>query len=157
MRAIYAAIGGAALGVWLASCVAQAPQMVKRDGDDLKQEVTALWTQIRDWRFEAGMNVEPANATKMSMRGQTVAIAKRVCPTDPEPASDHCADVCDLASAICENAGRICEIADELQRDPWAVDKCTSATASCREAKQRCCDCDDDPDGQAALFHAPGM
>jgi hypothetical protein len=156
MRPALVALGAVAFGMWLAACAAKSPQPEKALGTDLKQEVTALWTQIRDWRFEAGMNVEPANATKLSMRGQTIATAKRVCPTDPEPTSDRCADVCDLASAICENAGRICEIADELQRDPWAVDKCTSATASCREAKQRCCDCDDDPDGQAA-FHAPGM
>jgi hypothetical protein len=157
VRPALAAISGVAIGMWLAACAMRGPQTMPNTDNDLKQEVTALWTQIRDWRYEAGMHVEPENATKLAMRGQSVATAKRVCPTDPpEPASERCADVCDLAAAICENAERICDIADELGRDPWAVDKCTSATASCREAKQRCCDCDDDPDGQAA-FNAPGM
>ena len=62
-------------------------------------------------------------------------------------ADDHkvpttCDDVCSLADAICDNAEAICTIADELGKDDdFAQDKCTSAKASCREAKQKCCGC----------------
>ena len=56
----------------------------------------------------------------------------------------RCADVCELGSAICENAEDICAIAAELGDDAWAKDKCDSAKASCREAQERCCQCNKD-------------
>ena len=67
---------GAGLGMWLTACAMRSPPAAPATGD-LKQEVTALWTQIRDWRFEAGMNVEPENATKLAIRGESVATAPK--------------------------------------------------------------------------------
>lgn len=110
--------------------------------EDAKREITALWTQIRQWRKEGRMSrLEPTSAQKISMRYKTSRQAAGVCPDDPRPKTPKCQDVCSLGNAICENAGRICRIADELKGDPWAREKCNSAKASCREAKQRCCKC----------------
>lgn len=107
-----------------------------------ENQVTALWTQIRDWRREAGMDVDPS-PTLISAPPKTVSDAKRVCP-DSHKVPATCSDICSLADAICDNAEAICGIADELgKQDDFAQGKCTSAKASCREAKQRCCGCSD--------------
>lgn len=103
--------------------------------------VTNLWTQIRGWRHEAGMPVEPPPSTFISIEGKTVKEIEKICPEGhQEPKA--CEDVCSLADAICDNADAICEIAEELG-DSWAREKCTSAKASCKEAKQRCCSCEE--------------
>ncbi len=96
-------------------------------------EIIALWSQIREWRREAGMSLDPSCATLVSFA-----------PTD-----DHvpggCAstkqasvDACSLGDAICDNAEQICILSGELGDNLWAHDKCTSATASCREVQQLC-------------------
>jgi len=111
-----------------------------------KNEITALWTQIRDWRREAGMDVEPAAQLVLESRGMTASsVHRKACPGARPPAA--CDDVCGLADAICDNAESICALADELQPDDWSKDKCNSAKASCREAKERCCACDDRAEG----------
>jgi hypothetical protein len=106
-------------------------------------EITTLWAQIRDWRRAAHMVLDPTPADMFQWRGRPVSEAARVCPDGRTvPANATCGDVCSLADAICDNAEAICGIADELGKsDHDAQDKCTSAKASCREAKQRCCDC----------------
>ncbi|MEZ4368524.1 MAG: hypothetical protein R2939_19930 [Kofleriaceae bacterium] len=111
-----------------------------------RDEITALWTQIRDWRREASMQVEPDAGAVLAARRQSVRAAATVCPDDHRPAP-ACEDVCGLADAICENAEAICAIARELGDDPWAEEKCGSAKASCREAQERCCGCE--PDAEA--------
>jgi hypothetical protein len=93
-------------------------------------EITTLWAQIRNWRREA----------MSQWRGRTVPEAARVC-SEPIRVPPRCDDVCSLGDAICDNAERICTLADELGNDHLAQEKCTSAKASCREAKQRCCSC----------------
>lgn len=103
-----------------------------------KNEITALWTQIRDWRREAGMGVDPSPNTVFAMSRQSASAADQTCP---HRVPDACGDVCNLAEAICDNAESICAIAAELGDDPWARGKCTSAKASCREARQQCCNC----------------
>jgi hypothetical protein len=105
-----------------------------------RNEITVLWAQIRDWRREAGMEVEPEEKAILAMSRMTVSSAAKACVLQraPRPA---CSDVCDLGDAICDNAESICGIADELD-DAWAREKCDSAKASCREAQQRCCRCD---------------
>jgi hypothetical protein len=107
-----------------------------------QNQITALWTQIRDWRREAGMDVDPSPIL-ISQPPKTVSDAKRVCPESHKvPAT--CNDICSLADAICDNAEAICGLADDLgKQDDFAQGKCTSAKASCREAKQRCCGCSD--------------
>ena len=87
------------------------------------------------------MNLDPAPQTVFEMRRQTVQGAQRVCQAQ---VPSTCNDVCNLADAICDNAERICEIAAELgSDDKLGQEKCASAKASCREAKQRCCSCAD--------------
>lgn len=103
-------------------------------------EITALWAQIRGWRREAHMDLDPAPLTMHQWRGRTVPEAARVCP-EAHRVPPRCDDVCSIGDAICDNAERICTLADELGNDHLAQEKCTSAKASCREAKQRCCSC----------------
>ena len=115
----------------------QQPRHAKRY--DAMTEITQLWTQIRDWRREAGLRVEPTPEAIVQMRKRDVQDAMKACPEN-HPVTKACEDVCSLANAICDNAEAICEIADQLGKDDdQAQEKCASAKASCREAKQRCC------------------
>jgi hypothetical protein len=110
------------------------PNTIKQD------EITALWTQIRDWRREAGLPVDPRREDVIASP-KTVDQAKHVCP-DAHAVPAKCEDVCSLAEAICDNAESICLLAEELgKEDTWAQDKCSSAKASCRDAKKLCCKC----------------
>jgi hypothetical protein len=107
-----------------------------------QNEITALWTQIRGWRREAKMEVDPSPIL-IGAPPKSVSDAKRVCP-EAHPVPTECTDVCSIAENICDNAERICQLADELgKQDDFAQGKCTSSKASCREAKQRCCGCSD--------------
>lgn len=112
---------------------------------DKRNEITALWTQIRDWRRAAHMDLDPAPATLNQIRFKNVKDAERVC-VDNHKVTKTCEDVCGLSDAICDNAEAICSIADELGKDDdFAQGKCTDAKASCREAKQKCCGCSSEP------------
>lgn len=135
-----AALAGLLAGLVIAACATTGPLTPPRG--DKKNEITALWTQIRDWRVEAHMGVNPSDKTLIEMTNKPVKTAANVCP-DSHVAPPACTDICDLAEAICENATNICAIAAELAPDAWAEEKCTSAKASCKEAKQQCCGCDD--------------
>ena len=107
--------------------------------DPRKNEITALWTQIRDWRREADLPVDPRVEDVIAVVGTPVRDVQRVCPVN-HPVSQACGDVCSLAEAICDNAEQICILAGQLGRqDSWARDKCSSAKASCRDAKKKCC------------------
>jgi hypothetical protein len=138
--ALCAALAGAALG---GACSQTHTVPAWQRDQPRKNEITALWTQIREWRREAGMDVEPTKQLVLEARRMSASSVHhaKLCPNRPPPAA--CDDVCGLADAICENAESICALADELQPDDWSKDKCDSAKASCREAKQRCCACDD--------------
>ncbi|MDB4961720.1 MAG: hypothetical protein JWP01_1719 [Myxococcales bacterium] len=106
-------------------------------------QISNLWTQIRGWRHEAKMDLDPPAQLVQYLRGKTVRDAAKVCKGDKKE-SATCSDICSLADAICDNAESICAIADKLGAgDAFAQEKCTSAKASCREAKQRCCGCSD--------------
>ncbi len=108
-------------------------------------EITALWTQIRDWEREAGIRLEQPPRLLIEMRKQTVADERRVCP-EHHDVPRACNDTCNLSDAICDNAEQICKIADELGKgDDYAQGKCDSAKASCRAGKQKCCQCSDAP------------
>jgi hypothetical protein len=133
-----------AIAIGLACGVKKPPSAPKQD------EITALWTQIRDWRRAAGLPVDPRAEDVISIVGKTVDQAKHVCP-EAHTVPPKCEDVCSLAEAICDNAEQICILADELgKEDKWAQDKCSSAKASCRDAKQRCCTKCSEPDPKAA-------
>lgn len=104
-----------------------------------RNEITALWTQIRDWRREAGMQVDPRREDVIAVAPMSVHDVQRVCTANHE-VPQSCGDVCSLADAICDNAEQICILAEELGKaDTWAQDKCSSAKASCRDAKKKCC------------------
>lgn len=104
-------------------------------------ELLTLWGQIRDWRHDAHMTLEPSASLQFQWKDKTFRDIKRVC-ADGHEVPKTCSDVCELSDDICENAELICRIADELGKgDVPAQEKCTSAKASCRESKQRCCDC----------------
>ncbi len=106
-----------------------------------ENQITSLWTQIREFRQRAGMRVEPSPADVLSFGGKTVNQVAQVCP-DGHDIPQTCSEICSLADAICDNAETICSIADELgKQDDYAQDKCKSAKASCREGKERCCGC----------------
>jgi hypothetical protein len=109
--------------------------------DPKRTQIAILWAQIRDWRREAHMPLDPPRAFELQLARTPVQDAKRVCPDNHE-VPKTCDDVCNLSDAICDNAETICKLADELGKDDtFAQEKCTSAKASCREAQQRCCDC----------------
>jgi hypothetical protein len=127
-------------GVAIAACAARPATPQWQAMQSRKNEITALWTQIRDWRREAKMGVDPSPTTVFAMSGQSVRAVDRSCP-DSHAVPAVCGDVCNLADAICDNAESICSIAAELGGDPWADGKCDNAKASCKEARKRCCDC----------------
>jgi hypothetical protein len=128
-----------ALALALAAC-AQAPLPPHPE----VQEITMLWGQIRQWRHEAKMEVEPARASIIAMAPKPVRYAEQSCP-DGHQVPAACTEICDPAEAICDNAERICELANQLADSDWASwakEKCDSAKASCNEAKKRCCACE---------------
>jgi len=138
-------VRGVALGLALGGVIAGAvvacgpPPQIK--GFDKRNEISNLWTQIRGWRHDAKMDLDPPGQLMQLLRTKTVGDAKKVCIADRKE-SATCSDVCSIADAICDNAEAICGLADELgKNDTFAQEKCTSAKASCREAKQRCCGC----------------
>ncbi len=139
---LVAALAG--VGAFALSCGHATPLPAWQAAQSKRNEITALWTQIRDWRREAGLQVEPEATSVVQMRRMSVSTAARAC-VRPKGQRETCADVCDLADAICDNAESICAIAVELGDDAWAQDKCDSAKASCREGQQRCCTCDRAP------------
>ncbi|HEX7701464.1 MAG TPA: hypothetical protein VF403_12095 [Kofleriaceae bacterium] len=112
---------------------------------DKHNNITVMWAQIRDWRREAKMELDPKPSTLVQMEYKSVKDAERVC-VDNHKVPTTCNDICGLADAICDNAEAICDIADELGKDDdYAQRKCTDAKASCREAKQKCCGCSAGP------------
>lgn len=143
MKVAFAVSLGLCAGIAIGACVKNKSGALDQQRIDRKNEITALWTQIRDWRREAGLEVEPTSRSLTEVRSLPFSRVRRerLCPEAPPPPA--CEDVCSLADAICDNAESICGIAAELAPDEWAAEKCTSAKASCREAKQRCCSCDD--------------
>jgi hypothetical protein len=118
-----------------------APQKVTTTTlDGRHQEIADLAEQIRQWRLDAHLDVEPAPERVSAMSDVAASAAAASCEL-PAPAAGSCRDVCELGGSICDNAIAICRIADELPGDGWARDKCDSAKGSCREAEERCCDC----------------
>lgn len=128
--------GGVLLAAVIVACAA--PQ---RPDDKRPAEILSYWMQIRQWRHDAHMDLDPAPTSLNAVLGKGVRDTARTCP-DNHAVPKSCEDVCGLADAICDNAEAICNLADQLGKaNAWAQDKCTSAKASCRESKQRCCDC----------------
>lgn len=120
--------------------------------DPRDNEITALWAQIRDWRREAHMQLDPAPPNVFLFGTKTVPEAEGVCPENHRVPST-CNDVCNLADDICDNAERICDLANQLGKaDDYAQQKCASAKASCHEAKEKCCHCSASPAGEGGTW-----
>jgi hypothetical protein len=117
--------------------------------------INDLWVQIRDFRKQAGMQLDPPDPLERQFRNVPFGIAKVACPEE-QATAPTCSDICVLANHICDNAETICKIADELGKDDPAQEKCTSAKASCREAKQKCCNCNADPPPAAEILPPAG-
>jgi hypothetical protein len=133
---------GLSLGLAITACVTPRPEPPAWQGaHERRGEIIALATQIRDWRREAGMGVEPPPTLVVQMRTTSARGARQPATCNGAAPPPPCHDVCSIADAICDNADRICRIAGELPGDAWAADKCDSAKASCREARERCCGC----------------
>ena len=131
----------ALLATLITACPSPHAQKPPSDEQQAKRnEITSLSTQIRAWRHEGGMEVEPDDDAVSAMQRMSVASAARTCvlPGKPHP---RCVDICEIGGAICDNAEDICDIAASLGDDAWAKEKCASAKASCREAQERCCEC----------------
>jgi hypothetical protein len=142
--AILGIVAGALASVLVVACMHSAGprEMETPDPRSAKMnEILTLWGQIRDWRHDAHMTLEPSASLQFAWKDKPFRDIKHVCP-DGHAVPKTCSDVCELSDDICENAELICRIADELGKgDVPAQEKCTSAKASCRESKQRCCDC----------------
>ena len=50
-----------------------------------RNEITVLWAQIRDWRRDAGMEVEPDESAVMAMSRMTVSTAAKACVLQQAP------------------------------------------------------------------------
>jgi hypothetical protein len=125
----------------VAACGGAAPHEAPGGRIELENRVTVLWSQIREFRREANMPLDPPRSSIFQFQNRTFQEAAHVC-ADGHDVPPRCNDVCSISDNICDNAEAICNIADELGKgDEYAQDKCASAKASCREAKQRCCSC----------------
>lgn len=144
-HAWWAAVLGLVAGVGLAACAARGAAPTNTAAMDVrKDDIRELWIQIRDWRVALGMTADPVPAGKIFMAKAVTQL--RACPVPEQEPSGTCGDTCNLKEAICDNAESICRIADELEGDAWAADKCKSAKSSCKEATDRCCACTGEAD-----------
>lgn len=128
-----------ALGATYLGCAGtKPPERVTPMAATYQSEIVAMMTEIRGWRVELKLGLEPTDRVLGS-----VDSARNVCPVFE--VVDECRDICTLADHICENADKICGLAEgELLGDQWAQDKCSSAKASCKEGRKQCCGCQDD-------------
>lgn len=136
---------GLALGILLGVVLSCGGPQHGNNGLDERIEIANLWTQIRQWRSEAHMDLDPPSFEFGEVRDRTVReIAERACPENHNVPTT-CNDICSVADNICDNAERICDLAVKLKSDTFAQGKCSSAKASCSEAKKRCCACSAKP------------
>lgn len=121
-----------------AACASPAPRSSFAPRDSKHDEILLYDQDIRRWRTELKLSLNPDEHKIRMFHHQPVQ-------KPPEPVAnigEVCLDVCDLATRICEAQEHICKIAGELgPEDEWAAQKCDSAKASCKEAKDRCTDC----------------
>ena len=122
------AVAAFALLGMLASCTRRDVEY-PRSLDD----IGVLWSQIRAWRAEAGLALDPSCAELIGFAPDGASTVR-----DCSHRVVARADTCNLGDAICDNAEQICILAGELRDNLWAQDKCTSATASCREVQAQC-------------------
>lgn len=106
------------------------------------QDISMMMAEIRRWRTEMGLPPGPLDST-LTMFTRPGAPPPLMCTGDDRPSEGTCGEVCDLATHICDNATDICRIAGDMPANAWAADKCSKARASCKEADEKCCGCDE--------------
>jgi len=105
-----------------------------------KEDIQTHWAEIATWRKGLGLKSEPQVLPAALLSSQVLEL--RTCEESDVPAETQtCTDICSVKDNICDNAEDICRIAEELGDDAWADEKCVSAKASCKEAKEMCCGC----------------
>ena len=143
-------------GLIVAACAAKQPSRSVSQFDEDKADIALMSSEIRQWRAEMGLGVEPPAETLLQYRH--VPVKKlRLCPDEPAPNGEKCKDVCTLKDHICDNAENICRIAEDLDGDGWAIEKCNTAKASCKQATEKCCECaTSEAEGQSSTGNACG-
>ena len=141
-----AAIAGILVGALMAGMIVACGPIEDHRKPEKHNEILQLWMQIREFKSNMHLRLEPSAQALIAARQGTASDQRhRVCP-DNHDVKPVCYDTCNLADDICDNAEQICKIASELPKDDtFAQSKCDDAKASCREGKQRCCDCGKDP------------
>lgn len=103
-------------------------------------EINRLSAEIDQKRTELHLQ-EP---TPAAMPGPATPMSSVPSSTDPtcKPAkTDTCTQSCTFSDSICKNAQRICDLAQSMDGDTWAADKCSRAKQTCEAAHERCCSC----------------
>jgi hypothetical protein len=104
-------------------------------------QIEQLSNEIEAKRTQMGL---PAQAPVAPLTAHTVTMGQVPTSRDASchpAASQACTDSCNLSDSICSNAGKICDLANQLQGDAWAADKCSRAKATCDAAHAQCCGC----------------
>ncbi len=108
--------------------------------DSIRQEISRHFQEIGRLRQQAGLPREPETA---QIESATATPNERI-PMATPPVSNRsvsCQDTCTLQASICENATSICSLAQQLDNDAWANEKCDSGKASCTLATEKCDEC----------------
>jgi hypothetical protein len=103
-------------------------------------EISRLWNQIREERLAAGLSAEPLASESLQMQRLSIADIQAD-QEHAEPKSQLCINTCKIEASICKNADSICRLAGTLGGNEWAMEKCNSGKASCKEATKKCADC----------------
>jgi hypothetical protein len=119
--------------------------------DPRVQEIQDYWMEIKKKRGDLDLDLFPS--AQMIQGSKSYDFENKLCP-DHDSMTKECDENCNLADHICDNAEEICRIAGDLRNTAnhaWAAEKCDQGRASCKEARQKCCDCnaknsDDDTD-----------
>lgn len=127
-----------AAAVAVGSCGGSIPRSHYEHRDRRANEILALDIKIMDYRKELGLDPRPAPFLIQQAQRSKVMVTPAA---TPQSDSERCLDVCELSEYICKAAEDICRLSDELGEDDWAESKCSSAKASCKEARKRCTDC----------------
>jgi hypothetical protein len=109
--------------------------------DPRVQEILEYWHDIREDRGKIDIGLFPSEQMIQGSKGYD--FENKLCP-DHDSMTKECDENCNLADHICDNAEAICGLANDLvgtPNYPWAAEKCDQGRASCKEARQKCCDC----------------
>lgn len=105
-----------------------------------RAEIARQFEEIGQWRRQTGYSAEPE---QLDIESAPTSVDHTRLGQPPSHAgrSLTCIDICKIQDSICDNAESICRLADELEEDEWATDKCESSKASCEDASDNCTQC----------------